>query len=347
MLHLRSAIEQLNHVMEYPSIRLSMFGDHLRRLEGYAVVKEEAGLIIALAKPFHRLLKYHLFFQDPLLYIDLVALKFGAGRKIVTEIETIFGGIEDEKIQKKDYHKVWDVLGRIDGLDKVARLAVPKPSRILLEECRTLVKSRRTSKGLGDVVQPEGSNGISERRDLWLLVFNDVVLRCQRTDTVSLPGWGASWKTGPKLENLYRFLKARFIARITLCYPTDELSRLRRGMLTSLFERIEWLHSHSSRVLRYRRGSCNSVAGAAGPASSTGRAGRLLHLGEQIRLSCINHFFQGHDGSLPPRKVCPGGLLQVPRHMTGSRPVMSNPARDSCLLNPLPRHGQHVPVTLR
>ena len=254
MLHLGSAIEQVNNAMEYPdskgqrppkkedSIQLSA---HLRRLEENAVKEGEAGLVTSLAKPFHRLLKYHLLFQNPFLYIDLITAKFGAGPNIVTEIETIVGGIEDERIQKKECHKVWGVLGRINGLDEVKRLAVPKPSRILLEECRIQVESRRTSKRLGDAVQPEGSNGIGGKKALWLVVFSDVVLRCQRTGTVPETGWGASWVTKSKLENLYKFLKARFIAHITVCCPADEPSRLRRGMLTSLFERIEGLHLHN------------------------------------------------------------------------------------------------------
>ena len=37
----------------------------------------------------------------------------------------------------------------------------------------------------------------------------------------------------------------------------------------------------------------------------------------------------------------------MPRRITSSRPITSNPTLDSCLLTPLPRHGQHVRVTLR
>ena len=216
-------------------------GVRLRQLEENAVEKGGVGLVIALAKPFQRLIKYHLLFQNLLFHADVAASQYRGVLKMVTEIETIVGGIEDERIQKK-CHKVWDVLGRIDGLDKVKRLAVPKPFRTLLGEFRTPVEYERTIEWLDDVVQPGGSNRTGGERDLWLVVFNDVVLRCQRTDTVSVTGWGALWTAKPKLENLYKFLKARFIARITVCYPTDEPSRLRRGMLTSFSERMQGLH---------------------------------------------------------------------------------------------------------
>ena len=255
MLHLGKAVEQVNNTMEYANTKrqrpsndddqLLNVGVRLRQLEENAVEKGEVGLVIALAKPFQRLIKYHLLFRKLLFCTDLATSKCQGVLEMVTKIERIARDTESERIQKNECLRVWDVLGRIDGLDKVERLAVPKPTRILLEECRTQVESRRTSKRLSDVVQPEGSSGIYGEKDLWLVVFNDVALRCQRIGTVSVTGWGASWTTSPKSENLYEFLKARFIARITLCYPTDKPSRLRRGMLTSLFERMEGLHLHN------------------------------------------------------------------------------------------------------
>ena len=250
MLHLGRAVEQVNNAMEYANTQMWIqiwdrdppVGVRLRQLEENAVEKGEVGLVIALAKPFQRLVKYHLLFRNLLFHADLATSKYISMLKMITEIETIVGGIEDERIQKKECHKVWDVLGRIDGLDKVKGFAIPKPFRTLLGEFRI---HGRTSKRLGDVVQVEGSNEIGGERDLWLVVFNDVVLGCQRTGTVSLMGWGTSWTTKSRLENLYKFLEARFIACITVCYPVDESSRLRRGMLTSFFERTEGLHLHN------------------------------------------------------------------------------------------------------
>ena len=262
MLHLGRAVEQVDNAMEYANTKrhrppknddqLLDVSVRLRQLGENAVEKGEVGLVIALAKPFQRLLKYHLLFRNLLVHADLATSKYGGVLKMVTEIETIVGGIEYGWEQKKEYCKVWDVLGRINGLDKVKKLAVPKPSRFLIEERRVLlgssdsgfngVEGGRGCGRLGVFLQSEDL--IGGDRDLWLVVLNDVVLRCQRTGTVSLTRWGASW-TESKSENLYKFLKARFITRFTLRYLTDEPSRLRRGMLTRLFEGMEGLHLHN------------------------------------------------------------------------------------------------------
>ena len=175
-------------------IQLSMVGAHLCWLEENAMENGEAGLVTALAKPFQQLPKYHHLLWIILFHTELVTSKFEGVLKILTEIETIVGGIEDERVQKKDHHKVWDVLGRIDRLDKFKQLAVLKPSQILMGECRvpsmpsgfgvTRVESR-SPKQLNDTSQP----------DLWHVVFNDIVLRCQRVNTVWLLRWAASWTT--------------------------------------------------------------------------------------------------------------------------------------------------------
>ena len=125
---------------------------------------------------------------------------------MVAEVETIVRSIEDEKIQKEDRDKTRDIFARIEGLDKVKQLAVPKPSRLLVEERQITstsqtngssktsspppvfngkaVKGKTSFKRLSDVLQSTGMGG---KKDLWLVVFNDVVLRCQRTGTTSLP----------------------------------------------------------------------------------------------------------------------------------------------------------------
>ncbi len=128
---------------------------------------------------------------------------------MVAEVETIVRSIEDEKIQKEERDKTRDVFARIEGLDKVKQLMVPKPSRVLIEERPVLglnpivefggrgmppqtsqnpkaVKGKTSFKRLSDVLQ-SGSNGIGGKKDQWLVVFNDVVLRCQRTGTTCLP----------------------------------------------------------------------------------------------------------------------------------------------------------------
>ena len=124
-------------------------------------------------------------------------------RDVVAEVENIVRNFEDQK----ERDKMRDILSRIEGMDKVKELSVPKPSRVLVEERiptprelsasskpsspppvgTTKAKRGKTSfKHLGEVLQ-NGGGGIGGKKDIWLVVFNDVVLRCQRTGTISLP----------------------------------------------------------------------------------------------------------------------------------------------------------------
>lgn len=261
MLHLEKALEQVdnavkcaNNTARKPSKKqegdpLLKIGAYLQRLEENAAEKGETGLAISLSKPFQRLLKYPLMFQNLLFHTDPSTFEYESTLQMVAEVETIVRSIEDEKIQKEERDKTRDVLGRIDGLDKVKELAVPKPSRVLVEERMVMqtgpsgsgspppgvnggkVKGKPSFKRLTDVLQ-HGSNGIGGKKDLWLVVFNDVVLRCQRTGTTSLPIGGASYgransmpemqgkskfaTTGrrnlqAKPRNMYKFLKVTLL----------------------------------------------------------------------------------------------------------------------------------------
>ena len=245
--------------------QLLNIGVRLRKLEENAIEKGEVALVVALAKPFQRLIKYHFLFRNLLFHADLATSNYHGVLKMLTKIEAIAGGIEVERIRKNQRLEVWDVLGRIDGLDKVKQLAALKPSRFLVEERR--VPAGSSGSGFNGVedgrctferpgVGLQSEDWIGEDRDLWLVVFNDVVLRCQRIATVSLPGWGAIWskaiqtpeeaqravyptttiRTRPLLKpgNLYKFLEACFIVHIVLGYPTDEPFRSRHGILESL-----------------------------------------------------------------------------------------------------------------
>ncbi|KAG8733195.1 hypothetical protein FRC12_018955 [Ceratobasidium sp. 428] len=132
---------------------------------------------------------------------------------MVAEVERIVRSIEDKKTEKEERDRTWDVFARIEGLEKVKQLAVPKPSRLLLTEKplnpdpttpetnRTLppsaatnpsptpknIKGKSSFKRFSDVLQPGSSSGVGGKKDLWLVSFNDVVLRCQRVGTTTLP----------------------------------------------------------------------------------------------------------------------------------------------------------------
>jgi hypothetical protein len=121
---------------------------------------------------------------------------------MVAEVEMIVRSIEDEMIQKAERDRTRDLFARIDGLDGVRQLARPKPSRLLVEERPMLggagspspppssgqgnaVEHSSSSKRLPDILG--SSDHIEGQRDLWLVVFNDVVLRCQWVGQTILP----------------------------------------------------------------------------------------------------------------------------------------------------------------
>ncbi|PPQ86863.1 hypothetical protein CVT25_012582 [Psilocybe cyanescens] len=216
VLHLERALEQVDAALSNHSTKKPKKQDvgewqkvckFLQKLEENASDKGETGLAITLSKPFQRLLKYPLLFQNLLFHTDPSTFEYESTLQMVAEVENIVRSIEDEKIQKEERDKTRDVFARIEGLDKVRQVALPKPSRVLLEErACTLglgpvnlspkpaspppvnngkaIRGKSSFKRLSDVLS---SNGIGGKKDLWFVIFNDVVLQCQRTGTTSLP----------------------------------------------------------------------------------------------------------------------------------------------------------------
>ncbi|EIN07470.1 Dbl domain-containing protein [Punctularia strigosozonata HHB-11173 SS5] len=214
VLHLERALEQIDDALSTAAASKKPKKQNadewlrvcglLQKLELAAADKGETGLAISLSKPFQRLLKYPLLFQNLLFHTDPSTFEYESTLQMVAEVETIVRSIEDEKVQKEERDKTRDVWARIEGLEKVKQLALPKPSRLLVEERQILgaggpppsssppvsngkVKGKTSFKRLSDVLQGGGSNAVGGKKDLWLVVFNDVVLRCQRTGTTSLP----------------------------------------------------------------------------------------------------------------------------------------------------------------
>lgn len=267
VLHLERALEQVDNALSTASAAKKPKNQDaaewlkvcksLQRVEESAADKGETGLAITLSKPFQRLLKYPLLFQNLLFHTDPSTFEYESTLQMVAEVETIVRSIEDEKIQKEDRDKTRDVFARIEGLDKVKQLAIPKPSRLLLEERQVIVgregsasasstpkgssppqvmtmknvKGKTSFRRLSDVLGT--GSGMGGKKDLWLVVFNDVVLRCQRTGTTSLPlvsGTNSRTSSLPDMQgkskyatsgrrnshtkprNLYKFLKVRKVS---------------------------------------------------------------------------------------------------------------------------------------
>ncbi|KAF8343957.1 Dbl homology domain-containing protein, partial [Cantharellus anzutake] len=275
VLHLERALEQVDNALSTAPLskkpKKQDIADWihvstvLKKLEDDAAAKGETGLAISLSKPFQRLLKYPLLFQNLLFHTDPSTFEYESTLSMVAEIEKIVRSIEDEKIQKEERDNTRDALARIDGLDKNKALVAPKPSRQLLGEkplsaASSVLTSNSSSPGSKAVAAGTSSsaaNGSSKavqtktsfrrlsvpfqggsssnptpggKKDLWLVTFSDVVLRCQRTGTTTLPlvsstssratslpdmqGKGKHTTVGrrnlnTKPRNLYKFIKAR------------------------------------------------------------------------------------------------------------------------------------------
>lgn len=142
VLHLERALEQVDNALSTASKKPKKqdadqwlkICQYLQKLEITASEKGETGLAISLSKPFQRLLKYPLLFQNLLYHTDPSTFEYESTLQMVAEVETIVRSIEDEKIQKEERDKTRDVFARIESLDKVKQLMVPKPSRVLVEE---------------------------------------------------------------------------------------------------------------------------------------------------------------------------------------------------------------------
>ncbi|TRM61920.1 hypothetical protein BD626DRAFT_570622 [Schizophyllum amplum] len=161
-----------------------------QKLEEIATDKGETGLAITLSKPFQRLLKYPLLFQNLLFHTDPSTFEYESTLQMVAEVEQIVRSIEDEKIQKEERDKTRDVFARIEGLEKVRQLAQPKPSRILVEErqCAPTLGSIGPG-GYGSPTPPPTMiNGKNVRGKSSFKRLSDVLNpNSGRTGTTSLP----------------------------------------------------------------------------------------------------------------------------------------------------------------
>lgn len=176
--------------------RLFEVGAYIRRLEKVAAEKGETGLVTSLSGPLQRLFKYRDMFQNLFSHTYPSSSKYRSVLKALEEVQIIIWGIEDERVPGNEHDMTRDVLARIDGLDKAWEFAAQKPSRVLIEE-RVAAPIKPSSSG---PLQPSGRG----EKDLWFVVFNDVVLRCKRIGTTSLPGWGSHYTTR---RNLYKFVR--------------------------------------------------------------------------------------------------------------------------------------------
>ncbi|BEI86084.1 hypothetical protein CcaverHIS002_0603710 [Cutaneotrichosporon cavernicola] len=193
----------------------------LAQLEELAAQRGEAGMAISLSKPFQRLLKYPLLFQNLLFNTSPSTREYEATLAMVDEVETIVRSIEDEKSSSEERERARDAWARIEGIERHKQLMAPKPTRLLVSE--TLVppteKKGKASHRLSEMLK-------YRNMEQWIVRFTDVSLLCERTGYTSLPTSSknrlksesqtdlsirrlSSSKRGQSLKqrNMYRFLK--------------------------------------------------------------------------------------------------------------------------------------------
>jgi hypothetical protein len=132
VLHLEAALGQVDNALQsiaanQPSRRfsnshsrqpLNQLSQTLSSLEELAAERGEAGLVISLSKPFQRLLKYPLLFQNLLFNTDPSMREYEATLSMVDEVEEIVRSIEDEKTSMEEREKTRDVWARIEGIER-------------------------------------------------------------------------------------------------------------------------------------------------------------------------------------------------------------------------------------
>ncbi|EIW66436.1 hypothetical protein TREMEDRAFT_16292, partial [Tremella mesenterica DSM 1558] len=225
ILHLEPALMQVDQALQSvmdkngSSRRLSKrveeteivkLGRALMSLEELAAERGESGLVISLSKPFQRLLKYPLLFQNLLFNTDPSLKEYEKTLEMVDEVEMIVRSIEDEKSSQEEREKTRDVWARIDGLEKDKMLMAPKPNRLLISETAftspnslsslakdETIRQKKSMKRLSDMLKSS-----HDPPDTWVVKFSDVSLLCLRVGTTQLPLSTTSTSKSSKLSQM-------------------------------------------------------------------------------------------------------------------------------------------------
>jgi hypothetical protein len=159
----------------------------LASLEELAAERGESGLSISLSKPFQRLLKYPLLFQNLLYNTSPSTREYEATLAMVDEVQQIVRSIEDEKISSEEREHSRDAWARIEGMEKNKQLMAPKPGRLLVSEMSlaaiagaSSVRVASDRKRLSDILRPK-------QADQWIVKFSDVSLLCEQIGSTTLP----------------------------------------------------------------------------------------------------------------------------------------------------------------
>ncbi|KAJ9125443.1 hypothetical protein QFC22_000404 [Naganishia vaughanmartiniae] len=129
VIHLERAIQQLDDCQgafesnkkklnDSDTNSLAAAGSAIQALNQTADDKGETGLAISLSKPFQRLLKYPLLFQNLLYNTDATLSEYDSCMTLLSEVDRIVRALEDEKADEDERERTRDTLARIEGLER-------------------------------------------------------------------------------------------------------------------------------------------------------------------------------------------------------------------------------------
>lgn len=130
----RRRIGQCSRPFLYVSWFTRSAGAHLssiQRLEEKASDRGECGLVICLSKPFQRLLKYPLLFQNLLYHTDASTHEYESAESMAIAIDGLVRSIEDEKVSEEERDRARDAWARIEGVNEKASVPSPYPTKML------------------------------------------------------------------------------------------------------------------------------------------------------------------------------------------------------------------------
>lgn len=151
----------------------------IQGLEEAALPDGVPGLSISISKPFQRLLKYPLLFQNLLYNTSPSTREYEATLAMVDQVQQIVRSIEDEKTSSEDRERARDAWARIEGIERHKALMAPKPTRLLVSETQVMKEDRKSHKRLSDLLKV--------KQVKWIVRFSDVSLLCEIHGTTTLP----------------------------------------------------------------------------------------------------------------------------------------------------------------
>jgi hypothetical protein len=155
------------------------FSNYLWSLNAIATSRSQPRLHELLWKPFRRLFMYPLLFRNLLFFTEPLAPEHEIVSEAMAQAESTVQLLEDAKSQTDDLTCTIDMMERIRGLAFAPdTFPIHQPGRVLISE--------KPHYPGAYIIPEEGPPNLAEKTigkkdDIWIVTFNDVVLRCQRT----------------------------------------------------------------------------------------------------------------------------------------------------------------------